>query len=134
MDTIPSSEAILKTDVLGRIKTPRARRDELLDQFEASGLSGQKFAELVGLKYQTFASWVQKRRRQRGGYTAVKAPTKAVDQVRWLEAVVEEAQSVGGKQSLALVLELPGGARAQLQDAKQVGLAAALLQALQKAC
>jgi hypothetical protein len=96
MDTTPSSgasETILKTDVLGRIKTPRARREELLEQFERSALSGQKFAELVGVKYQTFATWAQKRRRQSGAYGGVKASTKAAEQVRWLEAVVQEAQS-----------------------------------------
>ena len=137
MDTTPSSETretILKTDVLGRVKTPRPRREELLDQFERSGLSGQKFAELAGLKYQTFATWAQKRRRQRGAYGGVKTPTKAAEQVRWLEAVVEEAQSAGAKDGLALVLELPGGARAQLHQAKQAGLAAALLRALEKVC
>ena len=50
--------AILKTDVLGRLKTPKARREGILDDFEAGGLSGLKFAELVGMKYPTFASWI----------------------------------------------------------------------------
>jgi hypothetical protein len=51
MDT--NSEPIIKTDVLGRIKTPAARREQLIDEFERSGLSGCKFAELAGLKYKT---------------------------------------------------------------------------------
>jgi transposase len=62
----PTEEAILKTDVLGRVRTSRERREHLLDEFERSGLSGQKFAALVGIKYPTFATWAQKRRRQRG--------------------------------------------------------------------
>ena len=41
---------LLKTDVLGRVKTPAARREQLLDEFARSGTSGQKFAELTGLK------------------------------------------------------------------------------------
>ena len=49
MDTIAGTEAIRKTDVLGRIKTPAARREQLLDEFERSGLSGCKFAELAGI-------------------------------------------------------------------------------------
>jgi hypothetical protein len=64
----------------------------------------------------------------------VKASTKAAEQVRWLEAVVQEAQSDAAKDCLALVLELPGGARAQLHSAKQAGLAAVLLRALEKGC
>ena len=45
---------ILKTEVLGRVKTPAVWRERLLDEFEKSGLSGQKFAEFAGLRYQTF--------------------------------------------------------------------------------
>jgi DNA-binding transcriptional regulator YiaG len=71
MNTTPTDETILKTDVLGRVKTPAARREQLLEEFERSGMSGQKFAELVGIKYQTFATWAQKRRRQRGADGAV---------------------------------------------------------------
>lgn len=59
---------ILKRDVLGRVTVTPARREELLDEFERSGLKGQPFSKLVGVNYQTFASWVQKRRRQRGNY------------------------------------------------------------------
>jgi hypothetical protein len=72
MDTIPGSEAIITTDVLGRVKTPAARREQLLDEFERSGLSGSKFAELAGIKYSTFATWGQKRRRARSTYAALK--------------------------------------------------------------
>jgi len=57
MNTTPADETILKTDVLGRVKTPAARREQLLDEFDRSGLNGRKFAE--------FATWAQKRRRQR---------------------------------------------------------------------
>ena len=61
MNTTLTDEVILKTDVLGRVKTPAARREGLLDEFERSGLSGRQFAELAGIKYQTFATWAQKR-------------------------------------------------------------------------
>jgi hypothetical protein len=134
MNTTPSDETILKTDVLGRVKTPADRREQLLDEFERSGLSGQQFAELVGVKYQTFATWAQKRRRQHGAYKAVKAPAQTADQVRWLEAVVEQAQNSVGQNPLALLLELPGGARVEIRDAKQTEVAAALLRALEKSC
>jgi hypothetical protein len=128
MNTTPTTEVVLKQDVLGRVKTPKARREQLLDEFERSGLTGQKFAEVVGIKYQTFATWAQKRRRQRGAYPAVKTPK----QLRWLEAVVGELPDPGGKNPL--VLELPGGAKVQINDARQAALAAVLLRALQKPC
>src|SRR5262249_14332648 len=65
--------------VSGRKKTLAARREQLVDEFERSGLSGCKSAELAGLKYQTFATWVQKRRRQNGTYA--KLPVNAADAV-----------------------------------------------------
>ena len=52
-------EVVLKTDGLGRVKTPVARRESLLDEFERTGLSGAKFAALAGIKYQTFAAWAE---------------------------------------------------------------------------
>lgn len=133
MSTTPTDERILKTDVLGRVKTPLARREQLLEEFERSGLSGQKFAELVGVKYPTFATWAQKRRRAVGAYP-VKALAARTDPVKWLEAVVEAAQPAGGKNPLPLVLEWPGGAKAEIGDVKQVALAAELLRALAKPC
>jgi DNA-binding transcriptional regulator YiaG len=65
-NTTEAVEAVIKTDVLGRMKTSAARRESLLDEFERSGLSGAKFAALVGIKYPTFATWTQRRRRVRG--------------------------------------------------------------------
>jgi hypothetical protein len=49
--------------------------------------------------------------------------------VRWLEAVVEQAQPAGGPGGL--LLELPGGGRAQISNSNQAVLAAALLRALE---
>jgi hypothetical protein len=57
MHTMLGTESITKTDALGRIRTPAARREQLLDEFERSGSSGCKFAELAGIKYSTF-TWL----------------------------------------------------------------------------
>lgn len=125
-------EEVIKTDGLGRVQTPAARREKLLDEFEGSGLSGAKFALLTGIRYSTFASWVQQRRRKRGGTASAKVPVKSLDQVQWLEAVVAPAH--GSKDPTALVLHLPGGARLELVEVNQVALVAALLRALTKPC
>ena len=65
-NTTLSEEEVLKSDVPGRVRMPVERREALPDEFERSGLIGQKFAVLVGVKYQIFVSWIQKRRRNRG--------------------------------------------------------------------
>jgi hypothetical protein len=129
---IKADESVLKTDDLGRVKTPVARREQLLDEFGRSGLSGIKYAALVGIKYSTFASWLHKRRRQRDGVASV--PAKSVDSMRWLEAVVEQAQNPGGQNATGLVLEFAGGARVQISNVNQAILAAALMRALEKPC
>ncbi len=131
-DMIKADEALLKTDGLGRVQTPPARREQLLDEFERSGLSGIKFAALMGIKYPTFAAWLSKRRRQREPGKSDAA--KAVDTLQWFEAVVDQAQPHAGPGQAGLVLELPGGARVHLKDRREAVLAATLLRALEKGC
>lgn len=119
---------VLKSDRLGRVRTPAARRRELLEEFDRSGLSGKKFAALVGIKYSTLAFWLQQRRRQ-----GREVSKPMADPVRWLEAVVEKAHGSGVANG-ALVLILPGGARMEVGDAHQAVLAAALLRSLAQPC
>jgi hypothetical protein len=96
-----------------------------------SGLSGTKFAALAGVKFQTFAFWAQRRRRQRG---SAPVAAKTVDSVRWLEAVVEGAKNPSGQSPAAIVLHLPGGARVEVADEKQALLAAVMIRALARPC
>ena len=79
---------------MGRVRTPKARREALLAEFARSGVSGQKFAALVGVNYQTFASWVQQWRRRRG-----ESPSAAKGAKVWrlVEAVVETGGSAEGR-------------------------------------
>src|SRR5271155_303670 len=99
---------IFKTDARGHIRVPVERREALLDEFEKSGLSGAKFARLAGIHYGTFATWAQRRRKERAASGA--APGSGP--VRLIEATVEgatrtEAASVADPGGL--VIELPGG-------------------------
>jgi hypothetical protein len=113
-------DQVLKMDAAGRVWTPRARREEVLDEFERSGMAAVKFAAFIGVKYPTLASWVQKRRRQRRAGGAAGQPAA----LRWVEAAVAEAP--GGR----LRVELEGGARIEITDEAQAKLAAVLLRAL----
>ena len=112
------TDQVMKVDAVGRVWTPRARREEVLDELERSGMAAVKFAALIGVKYPTLASWVQKRRRERGAAAAGRPAA-----LRWVEAAVE-ARAVG------LRVELPGGARIEVADEGQAKLAAVLLRAL----
>ena len=126
-----SSAEILKTDRRGRVRFTSGRREQLLDEFGKSGFSAPRFCKVTGLSYSTFATWLQKRRRQR----AALPPTPARAQpVEWLEAVVEKAQaSPSSATADCLVVRLPSGAAMEVADVSQANLAAALLRAWEKA-
>jgi hypothetical protein len=117
----------LKTDVLGRVRTPPERREALLDEFEKSGMSGAQFATFIGVKYQTLANWVQKRRRRQRA-AALQANGAEAAAPRWVEAVLEGEAGVraGG----ALRVHLPGGAHLEIVDRRQALLAGEVLRAL----
>jgi hypothetical protein len=76
-DSGKAGTKILKRDAVGRVRTSVRQREALMDAYERSGLSGPKFAKVSGVCYQTFACWMQKRRRARGDYasSAVLAPS-----------------------------------------------------------
>jgi hypothetical protein len=132
------SGSLLKQDVRGRVRTPLARREALLDEFERSGLSGPKFAALVGVKYQTLAWWICERRKRRAltpeaGDVARRAG--ASSSLRLVEAVVaddETKMEPGARGGAADVLQvhLGGGVRLEIGDAAQVKLAVSLIKAL----
>jgi hypothetical protein len=125
------TDGIIKQDSRGRLRTTPERREALLAEFDRSGMSGQKFAAWAGIKYSTWASWVQQRRKKQG--TSVPNETKpgedAVNNVRWLEAVVGATtkQASTKTKTGALIVHGPGGVRLELSDEKQVVWAARLL-------
>lgn len=134
MTQLIEGQEILKTDSRGRVRTPMQQREALLDEFDRSGVSAKKFALLVGIKHQTFAAWVTRRRKLRGkagGQRApVQVPASAVPKLEWVEAVVEKDAVSPGQKGGALSVHLPGGARLEIGNERQVVLAAQLLKVL----
>ena len=108
---------VMKTDGRGRVLVAVERREALLDEFERSGMSGAKFARLAGIKYATFANWVQGRRKRRAEGAVEERP------IRLLEAVLEDGGAVGA----GLLIEFPGGGRVRVESPLQLRLAAELL-------
>jgi hypothetical protein len=124
---IKADEVVLKTDQGGRVRMPAVQREKLLEEFERSGISGPQFAAVVGVKYQTLAGWARQRRQR--GEAKVILPVPPVGATRWLEAEV-----AGTPGSAPLILQLPGGARVEVAEAKQAALAAVLVRALAGPC
>lgn len=114
---------LLKTDKLGRIRIPDSKRKEILDEFGRSGLSGQAFAKLAGIKYPTFATWIQKHRR-------AAIPRSQPEKTQWVE--VTPPEPLLKPQGISLQLgRLGAGARLEITSLDQVDLTVALLHKLQ---
>jgi len=120
-------DEVLKTNRLGRVKTPKERREAMLDEYERGGMSGKAFAEHYGVKYQTFASWVQKRRRQRAAGGESEAGSRR--SLRLVEAVIERGKVAAAAPGMVVRVELPGGASVEVGDAGQAVLVGRLLRA-----
>ena len=145
MTSMIAKPVILKRDRLGRVRTPLAQREDLLDAFERSGLSGMKFAALHGVKYPSFAHWVRQRKRRQlpadagsgsgsiSGSAKGKRTGSSQAAVQWWEAVVDGAAALTdgvGAAGSALRLHLPGGVWMEITAGSQVGWAVPLLRAL----
>jgi hypothetical protein len=136
---------VLKQEGRGRVRVAAPRREALLDEFERSGVSGAKFARLVGIKYPTFAGWVHRRRRARGENAGAAGDLEALGSkalagggpVQLFEAVVEAGTDAGraARDGCGLQIELPGGCRARIDSPVHLELVAELVTLLaQRAC
>ena len=136
------SDELLKADVLGRVRVRPEHRERMLDAFESSGMSGQAFAIHHGIKVQTFASWMQKRRRIRGDYDdeatrhRLGMPAKSnarSEQTKPSLNLIEVCVNPDARKSTTtppLEVVLPGGAVVRISSESQIGLLKTLLREL----
>ena len=125
-----TTSIVLKTDSRGHVHTPRQRREELLAEFERSGLPASRFAALAGVRYQTFATWVQKHRKEKEGLQAAEGDAGA-SSLRLVEVSLN-AEATGSTEAATEPLRvlLPGGAVVEVAGGAQVPLAVQLINSL----
>ena len=116
--------------MLGRVRMPADRREAILDAFEQSGMSGQAFARHIGVRYPTFATWVQKRRRKRGEYPQKKLPGAPSSQITFVEAQIQKPFEAALPD--ALEVQTAEGVKLMIRSQGQVELAAQLICSLNK--
>jgi len=104
-----------------RPATCPTRRQELVAEYECSGLTIAGFARKHDIRYQTFYAWVAQ--------SAGKPPKTAQPKVSFAEVELEP----GGRPE-PIVVELGRQARMCLSCAHQIGLAARLLKELEAVC
>jgi len=134
MTSMNDEAKILKTDTRGRVRVPVERREELLNEFERSGVSAMRFAKMAGINYATFANWRQKRREARAkieteGLSEDTARPGGVGRnqpVRLFEAFMEPQRSAAANCG-GLIIELSSGARIVVESPTQLRMAAELI-------
>lgn len=123
---------LIRADQTGRLRFTADQRRVLLDAFENSSQSASRFAAQHGIKYTTFANWVQKRRADRPAV----AQSSAMAPARPLllaEVSCEETSRTPGA-CPALEVCLPGGVKFAIDGMVQVPLAAAFIRELSRPC
>ena len=148
--TAEDVQDVLKADVLGRVKVKPEIREQILDEFERSGMSGRAFAKHHGIKEQTFASWIQKRRHTRGDYhneqtlsklrapkqaALLNGPTREKPTPKSATLSLIEVALLGVDNNVqtepcagALEVVLPCGATVRINNRSQLGMLKALLE------
>jgi transposase-like protein len=119
----PIDSTIIRTGSDGRLRYTPAQRGEVLDAFERSGLSAMAFSRQHGISYQTFITWLRKRR-QSGEALPPGVPAFA-------EVMVQQPPPALGA---ALRIVLPCGTALEVASRAALPLAAELLQTLRRPC
>lgn len=109
---------LLKVDARGRVQVSEERREALLDEFDRSGMSGAGFAKHYGIKYTTFAYWIQARRRKQ-------SPSPPSGENQFLMVSVEATSRAKG-----LTVELSHGVTLKITTPEEARLAAVLIESL----
>jgi predicted HTH domain antitoxin len=91
-----ATSIILKTDKRGHVRRPPERREALLAEYDRSGLSLARFTELAGVRYSTFATWLQHRRIKAGAATQDKEKKNNPKPVQFAEVLVDGKRHAGG--------------------------------------
>jgi len=119
--SIVSAGEILKQDSLGRVRTPLAKRQEVLAAFDGSGMSGARFAAIAGINCSTFSSWVQERNQKQRKESALTGAA-AKPEVQWIETEIScraERRSAGAGMEIEL---LGSGARLRVRDERDAAI------------
>jgi len=127
-DADNTDDSILRADTLSRVRTPAAKREQILAEFERSGLSGARFARLHGINYQTLMAWTRKRRVSTS--PGLPAGGATVDPVGHFAAQLGLREVRIGADS-GLEVEICGGVRLHIATPEQADLAGRLIRSLQ---
>jgi hypothetical protein len=121
---LASESSIIRTGSDGRLRYSPTQRQDLLDAFDRSCLSAMSFSRQHGVHYQTFISWLRKRRQTPMSTEGVAGPAFA-------EVVLDGPAPAT---NAALRISLPCGAMMEVSSRAALPWAAELLTTLRRPC
>lgn len=124
-----SPSALIRSDRSGRLLIRAEQRTAILEAFDASSLSGMAFCRQHGLSYSTFATWVQRRRKENRADPASLLRIRQPDKPRFAEVCLGQPAALATPHS-PLRFSLPSGATVEISDPAQIPLLAELLRVL----
>jgi len=119
---------LIRSDRRGRLLVRAEQRAAILQAFDSGSLSAMAFCRQHGLSYSTFATWIQKRRRENAvprSVVCAPAPANPSFAEVHLEQPVTFAQP-----PRAIKINLPSGASVEISDPSQMPLVIELLRHL----
>ena len=122
---------LIRSDRRGRLLVRAEQRAAILQAFDSSSLSAMAFCRHHGLSYSTFATWIQKRRKENAVRTSPVRPQVPADPP-FAEVYMAEPIAAPGPHRL-LKLNLPTGASVEISDHAQMPLVVELLRHLSSA-
>lgn len=124
--------ALIRSDRRGRLLVRAEQRTAILEAFDSSSLSGMAFCRQHGLSYSTFATWVQRRRKENNANPTSPVRSPQLVKSRFAEVCLEQTAPIAASRP-PLGLSLPSGATVEISDSAQIPLLAELLRHLSSA-
>jgi hypothetical protein len=118
-------DKIIRADGLGRLLVRAQQRAAILKAFDESSMSAMAFCRQHGLSYSTFATWIQRRRREQS--SLAKSDTTA--KPAFAEVVMDDGKPTP-KTALPLRVTLRSGVSFEISSAEQLPLVVGLIQSL----
>lgn len=122
-----SDDKLVRADHRGRLLVRAEQRAAILKAFDESALSAMAFCRQHGLSYSTFATWVQKRRRDQAPGSGPGSGDAAAPP--FAEVILDEDKA-DHKPAPPLRVVLWSGVSFEIASAEQLPLAVGLIQSL----
>lgn len=121
---------ILKIDARGHVRISKRKQIEMLQAFDKSSMTATAFTKLHGIPNSTFATWLQKRKKQSKQACKDQSSQSLKPALSLIEVELTKTEPKSQDKNPALNLVLAHGVKAQLNQEGQIPLLKSLIKSL----